>query len=314
MRNQIRQKLNRIQRALLASTAALAIVGSLAIGLINAPKIRAQTQSSEHYAFEVASVRPHKPGDTQFAGPQVLPGGRFISRTILMVDIAFAYDIPLRLQGDSLIIGGPGWIGPGSFDDVYDIEATVSKQAIPDGLSINDATNRERLMVQALLADRFKLAVHREMKEMPVYALTVAKGGPKLVKADIEEKDCPTPPPGGGGDGNKFCHRFNGGRGRGMQARAVTVSDMAAWAGNWADRPIVDKTGLKGLYHIETDPWASMELGATAPPPGTKQDGVDVSDLPTLFTIFDRLGLKMEAQRDKVSILVIDHIERPSEN
>jgi bla regulator protein blaR1 len=312
MRNQIVQKLNCVQRALLASTAALAIVGPLAIGLINVPRIRAQTQSSEHYVFEVASVRPHKPGD-RFADPQILPGGRFISRAPLIVVIAFAYNVPLRLQGDALIIGGPGWINISSLDNAYDIEATVPKQAIPDGLSVDDATNRERLMVQALLADRFKLTVHRDTKETPVYALTVAKGGPKLVKADIEEKDCPTPPP-GGGDGNKFCHRFNGGRGRGMHARAVTISDMAAFAGNWADRPIVDKTGLKGLYHIETDPWAPMELGATAPPPGTKQDGVDVSDLPTLFTIFDRLGLKMEAQRDKVGILVIDHIERPSEN
>ena len=99
-----------------------------------------------------------------------------------------------------------------------------------------------------------------------------------------------------------------------MHARAATISDVATWASRWADRPIVDKTGLKDLYRIETGPWAPMELGATAPPPGTKQDGVDVADLPTLFTIFDRLGLKMEAQRDKVSILVIDHIEKPSEN
>ena len=231
MRNQILQKLNGVQRALLASTAALAIVGPLAIGLITAPKIRAQAQSSEHYVFEVASVRPHKPGDSQFAGPQIFRGGRFISRAPLMLVIAFAYDIPIRLQGDSLIAGAPSWVNVSSLDNFYDIEATASKATIPDGLSVQDRDHREKLMVQALLADRFKLAVHREMKEMPVYALKVAKEGPKLDKADIEEKDCPTPPP-GGGDGNKFCHRFNGGRGRGMHARAVTISDVAAFAGS----------------------------------------------------------------------------------
>jgi uncharacterized protein (TIGR03435 family) len=314
MTNRIVHKLNGVQKALLASTGVLAVAGPLAIGLINAPQIRAQAQSSERYAFEVSSVRPHNRETGNFADPQVLPGGRFTSRAPLILVIAFAYNVPFRAQGDSLIFGGPNWINMTSLDSVYDIEATASKQTIPDGLSDVNRTDRVRLMVQALLADRFKLAAHREMKEIPVYVLTVAKGGPKLDKADIEEKDCPIPPQNGRKDANVFCHTFNGGRGRGMHARAVNISDIAAFAGGWADRPIIDKTGLKGLYHLETSPWLPMELGVTAPSPGTKQDGVDVSDLPTLFTLFDRLGLRMESQRDKISSVVIDHVEKPSQN
>jgi len=170
-------------------------------------------------------------------------------------------------------------------------------------------------MLQALLADRFKLVVHREMKEMPVYALVVGKGGPKLEKADIDEKNCPATPDGPPtGDGTVVCHRFNGGRGRGMHARAVDMADLVSFVEAWTDRPLLDKTGIKGLYKIETTPWLPMEVATTPPPPGTKQDGADVSDLPTIFTVFERLGLKMEPQKDQVEFVVIDHIEKPTAN
>jgi uncharacterized protein (TIGR03435 family) len=92
------------------------------------------------------------------------------------------------------------------------------------------------------------------------------------------------------------------------------MADLVAFAGNWTDRPLLDKTGIKGLYKIETQPFLPMELTTNPPPPGTKQDGVDVSDLPTLFTVFERLGLKMETQRGQVGYVVIDHIEKPTEN
>jgi uncharacterized protein (TIGR03435 family) len=276
---------------------------------MNAPAIWAQ--SSGHFQFEVASVRPHKSGDNQFAGPQILPGGRFTSRAPLFVVIALAYD--LSVQGVPRMSGGPSWVS--SLDSVYDIEAMAPEGAFPEALSKKDRTDRERSMLKALLADRFKLVVHREMKEMPVYALVVGKGGPKLEKADIDEKDCPATPDGPPtGDGTVVCHRFNGGRGRGLHARAVDMADLVRWVEAWTDRPLLDKTGIKGLYKIETKPFLPMELATTPPPPGTKQDGADVSDLPTLFTVFERLGLKMDSQRDQVEFLVIDHIEKPTAN
>src|SRR5262249_26768132 len=108
-------------------------------------------------------------------------------------------------------------------------------------------------------------AIRREPKEMPVYGLLVAKGGPKLQRADIDEKDCPeaslnalgpviptTPTP-------DACHAFNGGMGRGLHARAANMADLAAYVENWTDRPLLDKTGIKGLYRFETKGWLPMD-------------------------------------------------------
>jgi uncharacterized protein (TIGR03435 family) len=168
-------------------------------------------------------------------------------------------------------------------------------------------------MVQALLADRFKLVIHREVKELPVYALVVAKGGPKLQKAGIEEKDCPdssaAPPP----DPLTLCHSLGGGRGSGIHARAVSVSELASGVENYTDRPLVDKTGIAGLYHIETTPWLPMQTGPP-PAPGATQDGIPVAELPTIFEVLERLGLKLEPEKDNVDVYVIDHVEKPSEN
>jgi uncharacterized protein (TIGR03435 family) len=167
-----------------------------------------------------------------------------------------------------------------------------------------------RLMLQSLLADRFKLEVHRESKELPVYAIIVPKDGPKLEKAKLQEQDCPdarTPE-------GFVCHQFSGGQGRGLHGQAVDMSDLANYVENWAERPVIDKTGLHGLFKIDTRPWISMRPGPM-PPAGTKgEDGSDVADLPTLFDVFNRLGLKLDAQKAAVEIIEITHIERPIGN
>ena len=110
------------------------------------------------------------------------------------------------------------------------------------------------------------------------------------------------------------CHQFNGGQGRGLHARAVTMSDLASYVENWAGRPLLDKTGIKGLYRIETKPWRSMDAGP-APAPGAKgEDGSELSDMPTLFQIFEQLGLKMESQKGQADVYIVDHVENPSAN
>jgi uncharacterized protein (TIGR03435 family) len=309
MANRVGAKVSCSRKLLLAGAGALVAAGLATVGLVSAPTIQAQT--SERFQFEVASVKPHQPGDRQFATPQFLPGGRFTSRAPLALVIALAYD--LSIQNPRVSGALPDWIS--SPDSVYDIEATVPRDALPATLSKKDRTDREKSMLQALLADRFKVVVHREMKEMPVYAVVVGMGGSRLEKADIDEKDCPATPDGPPtGDGTVVCHRFNGGRGRGLHARAVDMADLASWVEQWTDRPLLDKTGIKGLYKIETTPWLPMAVATTAPPPGTKQDGADVSDLPTIFTVFERLGLKMEPQKDRVEFVVIDRIEKPTAN
>ena len=310
MAHRIARNMDVGRKLLLAAAGVIAVAAPVIIGMTNAFPLRAQSKQ----AFEVVSVKPYKGDGRDLRAPEFLPGGRFTSKAPLLMVIASAYNIPVQVAA-ARVTGAPSWMNftRNSVDGIYDIEATAPKDAIPDGLSPDARSDRYRLMLQALLADRFKLAIRRETKEMPVYALVVGKGGPKLQKADIEEKDCPANP-GGSGDGTIVCHRFNGGRGRGLHARAVTMSDLASWVQSWTDRPLIDKTGIKGIYHIETEPWQPMELASSSPAPGTKQDGVDLRDLPTIFTVFERLGLKMESQKGNVDIYVIDHIEKPSEN
>jgi uncharacterized protein (TIGR03435 family) len=313
----IARGLNTGRKLLLAAAGMLVLAGPIAIGIVNPPLIRAQAQAADAVAFEVASVKPLVPGDTlhpgffapgQIVGPDLVSYGRFVFRAPLQWLILFAYNLPLN-PGDRLS-GAPEWTG--SREGLYDIEATGE---FPAGLSYKARMDRAKLMAQALLADRFKLKIRRETKEIPVYVLTVAKGGPKLQRADIEEKDCPVPdryavPP---QDPRTLCH-FSNATGRvGIHARAVSISDLVRDLENFTGRPLLDKTGIEGLYHIETTGWQGIDLGP--PAPGAKtEDGTDLADVPTLFMVLGKLGLKMESTKAKSEVYVIDHIEKPTEN
>jgi uncharacterized protein (TIGR03435 family) len=169
-------------------------------------------------------------------------------------------------------------------------------------------------MLRTLLADRFKLAIHRETKDIPVYALVVAKDGPKLQEADIDEKDCPDPFAAPSPAPNGLCHDISGGRGRGLHGRAVDMSDLVRTVENYTDRPLVDKTGIKGLYRIETTSWLPLQPGPPPAPGAKAEDGTELADVPTIFEVFERLGLKLELQKGLADVYVIDHVERPSAN
>jgi bla regulator protein blaR1 len=309
MTNRIKPGVSAGRKLLLAGAGALAVMGPMGIGLMNAPPIRAQ--SAGRWAFEVASVRPHASGDRNYLPPVFHPGGRFTFAAPLVYLIEGAYNIPMD---QFRLSEGPDWIG--SLDSAYEIEATAPKGVIHDGLSVDARAERERGMLQTLLADRFKLTVRRETKEMPIYALVVAKGGPKLQKADLDEKDCTEDPATriANPDGSFSCHQIGGGQGKGLHARAADMADLAGYMESWTDRPLVDKTGLNGLYRVETSPWLPMKLGVNPPAPGAKQDGFDMADLPTIYGVFERMGLRMEPQKGEVDVYVIEHIEKPAEN
>jgi uncharacterized protein (TIGR03435 family) len=255
-------------------------------------------------AFEVASVKLNKANDRRI-GIEFLPGGRLVITNVpLLIIIAHAYRVPFN--SSPRLSGGPDWIRA----ERYDIEARAEKGAIAPNISSEARGQLMRSMLQSLLADRFKLAVRHDTKEMAVYAVVPAKDGPKLERAKVQENDCPEARTSEG----FACHEFAGGQGRGLHGQAVTISDLAYYVENWAEHPVIDKTGIKGLFHIETKPWISMQPGP-APPAGAKgEDGSDVADLPTLFTVFANLGLKLEAQRAAVEVYEITHVERPAEN
>jgi uncharacterized protein (TIGR03435 family) len=266
------------------------------------PNSTAQTPGKRP-AFEVASIKRHSDNRADIRFP-TFSNDRFTATVPLRMVIATAYHLPFN-PGQRLS-GGPNWI-QGS-EGIYEIDA---KGSFPAGLSTGAREELERLMLQSLLADRFRLEIHRETKEMQAYVLVVDKGGPKLEKAGISEKDCSQSET----SEQIPCHQINGGRGRGLHARAVTISDLTGYVENWTDRPLLNKTGLPGLYKIETQPFLPIEVSAAPIAPGTTGEaGIDLADLPTLFQVFERLGLKMKAQRDKVETFEIEDVQRPTDN
>jgi uncharacterized protein (TIGR03435 family) len=187
------------------------------------------------------------------------------------------------------------------------------------------------LMMQALLQDRFKMTVHTEKKVLPAYALTEAKGGFKL--KPIAEEPPPAGPggpnagPGGGPGGPRGMMRI-GGRGH-MEAQGFTISGLADMLVNWVGRPVVDTTGIKGLYDFTLDftPDENSLVGQKmlfggGPPaagggpehrPDVKESG---PESPSIFAALqEKLGLKLEARKEPVDIIVIDRVEKvPTEN
>src|SRR5262249_43399947 len=153
---------------------------------------------------------------------------------------------------------------------------------------------------QSLLADRFKLRLHNEKKELSIYALLPDKSGLKLPKAP--DRDCSaTPSP---------CRWSSGGPASGVSGNSVTIESLAGLLGVFGGRPIVDKTGIQGNFDIRLSPWSR---GAQTP--GALEDGVPVdTNAPSLSTVLQEVGLRLEPQKQIFDIFVIDHVEKPSEN
>jgi uncharacterized protein (TIGR03435 family) len=264
-------------------------------------------------AFEVVSIKPNDTENARDMRMQVLPGGRFSATSLpLRALLVYAYNLPINPS--ERLSGVPDWVNSAR----YDVEAKAPDGSFPTGLPTSEAIAKMRTMVQVLLAERFKLVMRRETKDMSIYALTVASGGPKLQPSNIREEDCPLDPMDGAS-----CHQFMGGQGRGLHAKAVNMKDLAGHIENWTDHPVVDRTGLNGLFAMDTDGWTPMgssplpPAGAAVPNPTTRPSGDgDMSDpaRPTLFTVLRRLGLDLKPQKGRAEIYVVKHVERPAGN
>lgn len=230
--------------------------------------------------FEVADVKVSS-GVNDGGKIQFLPGGRIdMPNVTVKTLIMLAYD----LQED-LITGGPGWIDSDHFD--------IVAKAPPD-----TPRTMLRLMLQPLLAEWFSLAIHREDKPMPVYAMVVGKDGPKLQKAAGGPSQCRWNNPGAGLI-QRECHNMS------MEELA---SSMPRWGmANRIDLPVMDLTGIKGAYDFQLE-WSVPAGGEDA----SKADA-PVASAPGGSTIFDALaqiGLKLEQRKRPMSVVVIDRVER----
>jgi bla regulator protein blaR1 len=301
MKNSASKKLQAGRKLLLTAATLVAIGAPVLIGTLHVtPLLRAQATGK----YDVVSIKPHPQNERSGTFPQFLPGGGFRSAGVpLIFVIAKAYGVPF--QGPQ-IAGGPAWLY--SADSIFDIDAKSDTDATK-GLSPRDRDEKLRAMLQALLADYFKLRVRREMQEQPVYLLTIAKNGPKLLQSKVQQKDCDDDP--------SQCHIGGAGQGRGIHTKAATLQQVVVDVSNFTDRPLLDRTGLSDLYDIDTEGWVPMRPRPPRPE-GTEPTAEDLAFAdparPTLFQIFDRLGLKMESSRAAAEMITIEGLEKPAAN
>ncbi len=257
----------------------------LIVGTFAAPTTIAFGQSAavpSMPTFDVAAVRPMTYADNAPTHISNSPrNSEFKAVNVTVRDLLeVAFQIP-----DTQMAGGPAWAASEKFDLEAKSDAAFNQQLA--ALSIDQGKAVKRQMLRALLADRFKLAAHAETREMSIYAIVIAKGGPRLIKTHAN-----------GG--------LTGGRGRISISGADDALAILAFELSWRlGRPVIDQTGLRGRYEVNLN-WTEDD----APSPVSNS-----ANPPSLFTaIQEQLGLKLEATKGPVPILVIDHAERPSEN
>src|SRR5262245_23691679 len=248
--------------------------------------------AQERPAFEVASIKPRQftPG---LLGIDFQPGGRVVAtQAPLHMLIWSAYGIlPTQLEFAEKVEPPR---------DMYDIDARPEANAIPPGRLSRESIRKMELMLQSLLADRFKLKVHTEKKELPIYALVLDKNGLKLQKAP--DRDCDvTPSP---------CRFSQIGPASGIHGQSVTLESLADNLYGFTDRSVVNKTGIEDRFDINLPPFSR---GAQTP--GTLVDGAPVDiNTPSLATVLQEVGLRLEPERQLMDIYVVDHVEKPSDN
>jgi uncharacterized protein (TIGR03435 family) len=302
--------------------------------ILAAMPVLSQTLATQQRSFEVASVKPVQLGPGFPKGPITvtlgchgtdshspgitLPMGRCISRfEPLRTVIALAYDIPpaLLYPYEGKVVIGPSWIN----SEMFDIEAKAESPTTEVQL---------KLMLQTLLAERFKLKLHREEREMPVYALVATRNGIKFPKAP-EDRDCGEQKRSdhrfelGATDLAGQCHGFVPDKGA-LTGRSVDMSDFAEMLAIWAGRKVIDKTGIEGLFDIRLPQVTAANVAVAAPvedkggrggpPPPGIENRIPINPLPTVFDAVQQFGLKLESAKGPVEVLVIDNIERPTEN
>jgi uncharacterized protein (TIGR03435 family) len=259
-----------------------------------------QAPAQERPQFEVASIK-RTPEDT---GPGadfgVRPGGILRARNNSVANfIGNAYGVP-----GYLLVGGPDWVR----GDRYDLEAKATGEQPAPAMM---------LMLQTLLADRFQLRTHRETREMPAYVMTLARGGARLQPPKpCLDRDRPQPaaPPSSttpGATPLRSCGNNNmNSRSRPpymtWTANHVDSRSIAGALANFFRRPVVDRTGLVGFFDIQID----------LPPlqPVTTDAGAAAPDASVFTVLQEQLGLRVEEGRGPVDVLVIDRVERPTQN
>jgi bla regulator protein blaR1 len=320
MNNDAHVALSALKRVVLSAAMIGAIAIPVAIGIVTSPRLAAQivAPAPDSPTFDVASIKPNAGGGR--VGGMNSPGRVNMTGMPVRRLITQAYEIH-----DTQIVGGPDWLGAQG----YDITATLTGTPSPD---------ERRMMMKTLLRDRFKLTFHTEKRDLPIYALVVQRSdgrlGPGLKR--IPDDECPPPGsrrgarPGGPPppaaspfDPNAVaaCGSIVFGPGR-LLAHGVPIDMLSRSLANLPaitafNRPVTNLTKLEGVYDFDFRFTNEFSRGGPPPPgsPAAAPNAITPGDEPVLFTALqEQLGLKLNPQRATLDVLVIDSIERPSEN
>jgi uncharacterized protein (TIGR03435 family) len=255
---------------------------------------------AQNLAFEVASVKPNKSGDFRRGmGPE--PGGRFGAINVGLRElVALAYGIA-NADAEARVVGGPDWIARERFDVAAKASAALEPSQYPP-------------LVKTLLVDRFKLAAHEEMRDMPAYALVRARVdgtlGPRIQRSQVDcdarraaaKGGAPLPQP---ASGPVCTGRTTPGT---ITATALSVGSLAGGLTRFVGRPVVDETGWTGYYDYE------LQWTPDQPPelrPGEPQPVIDPNGPSLQTALLEQLGLKLESRRVPTKVVVIDRAEVP---
>jgi uncharacterized protein (TIGR03435 family) len=297
-------------------------------------------------SFEVASIKPAAPPvDGRLMIRMGGDPGRLDYNNVSLKDlIRQAYGVK------DYQISGPDWMASTRFDVVAKLPADTPRSKVPE-------------MLQALLAERFKVTIHRETKELPMYALVVGKNGPKMKESEVDPNA--PPPDGGPGPGGPSANggpgpaggaagggvrmskdgtpQFAPGPARGpmmmmngrghVSAKMMNMDSLVNLLARQLDRPVVDQTGLKGNYDFDLDytpdegqRGMGFIAGVPPPPPGGGAPGggeghvpsasnPDANGVSLLTAVQSQLGLKLDARKGAVELIVVDNVEKiPTEN
>lgn len=300
-------------RLSIATALAAVLVGAFLGSGLRAAGVRAQDapsiSNSPRLEFEVASIRLHPPDNSgQFqSSMRTLPNGQVVMTNVSLRTL-LQRGYPSR--GSQQIVGFPAW-AEGKY---YDVNVKANRPVSRD---------EQQEMWRALLTDRLKLAAHYEQREEATYDLLFARTDRRLgPKMKVSTCPAPTPPANGGAPpgaaagppvrrtGAEVMASCNGvmTTGGAIFAPRTTVSGLAVWLRGPAGRQVIDKTGLDGLFDVELSYSTPKPVGADAAAP-------DPNDSPEFFTALqDQLGFKLEPSKTAVEVLVIDHIDVPTEN
>jgi uncharacterized protein (TIGR03435 family) len=277
------------------------------------------------------------------AGEPVVDPRRFeaVNGTVLQL-VSWAYGLDCWMnRGPDLLFGGPEWIRK----DGFDVQATIpegSPVQTKQQLHRHEALTLQR-MLQRLLADRFSLVTHREMRELPVYVLTAAKGGPKFTRVNAPHRDVDrngnpvTESSATDGSKGPFYRLppadqlipefsvWQEGDSRDLlvlgpseiHGRKRTIAELVSSLWLFTGRPVLDRTGLSGYFNYFLQ-FAVVECPTcpfTAPGPDARREpGAGPPPTQSLFSVLEQVGLELKPSREPVEVLVIDRVERPSEN